>query len=138
MTAAMVDRLFWRAGFGPTAGAARRVDRQEAVRARRLVPEHARARSTPRRRRRRTPTATPIDPLASDTELELEWIDRMQRAVNPFPDRLAFFWHRHWAISRDDGVDPDPVGLQLPQPAAQVRGLRRRTRTRRSGSSRTT
>ena len=28
----------------------------------------------------------------------------MQRAVNPLPDRLAFFWHRHWAISRDDGI----------------------------------
>jgi uncharacterized protein (DUF1800 family) len=45
-----------------------------------------------------------IDPNASDTELELEWIDRMQRAANPLPDRLAFFWHRHWAISRDDGI----------------------------------
>ncbi len=40
---------------------------------------------------------------ASDDELVLEWLDRMQRAVNPLPDRLAFFWHRHWAISRDDG-----------------------------------
>ena len=28
----------------------------------------------------------------------------MQRAVNPVPERLAFFWHRHWAISRDDGI----------------------------------
>ena len=44
----------------------------------------------------------------SDVELELEWIDRMQRAINPFPDRLAFFWHRHWAISRDEGDIPIP------------------------------
>ena len=43
--------------------------------------------------------------MVSDIELELEWIDRMQRAINPLPDRLAFFWHRHWAISRDDGID---------------------------------
>ena len=33
----------------------------------------------------------------------MEWVDRMQRAVNPLPHRLAFFWHRHWATSRDDG-----------------------------------
>ena len=28
----------------------------------------------------------------------------MQRAINPLPDRLAFFWHRHWAISREEGA----------------------------------
>ena len=44
-----------------------------------------------------------IDPLGSDIELELEWIDKMQRAVNPLPHRLAFFWHRHWAVSREEG-----------------------------------
>ena len=47
---------------------------------------------------------TPIDPRVSDDELVMEWVDRMQRAENPLPDRLAFFWHRHWAISRDDGT----------------------------------
>ena len=41
------------------------------------------------------------------SELELDWIDRMQRAVNPLPERLAFFWHRHWAISRADGSVSD-------------------------------
>ena len=40
LTEAMVDRLFWRAGFGPTQDAARRVDRPGARRARRLVPGH--------------------------------------------------------------------------------------------------
>jgi uncharacterized protein (DUF1800 family) len=35
--------------------------------------------------------------------MELEWLDRMQRAVNPFPHRLAFYWHRHWVISTNDG-----------------------------------
>jgi uncharacterized protein (DUF1800 family) len=47
---------------------------------------------------------TPIDPRVSDDELVMEWVDRMQRADNPLPDRLAFFWHRHWAVSRDDGT----------------------------------
>ena len=35
----------------------------------------------------------------------------MQRAGNPLPDRLAFFWHRHWAISRDDGSVSDDWAL---------------------------
>jgi uncharacterized protein (DUF1800 family) len=31
----------------------------------------------------------------------------MQRAVNPLRERIAFFWHRHWAVSREDGI-PSP------------------------------
>ncbi len=50
----------------------------------------------------------------------------MQRAINPFPDRLAFFWHRHWAISREEGDIPIPWVIKLPRPAAQVRGPRDR------------
>ena len=53
----------------------------------------------------------PIDPLASPQELELEWIDRMQRAVNPLPERMALFWHRHWAISLADGSVSDKWAL---------------------------
>ena len=45
-----------------------------------------------------------IDPLASDDEMVMEWLDQMQRVDNPLPERLAFFWHRHWAVSRDDGI----------------------------------
>src|SRR3954447_8648463 len=109
LTAAMVERLFWRAGFGST----------PALRA--AWAGHTPAElvdwflDTPREL---APTATPpltgdtppvpIDPAASDTELELEWIDAMQRAINPLPDRLAFFWHRHWAISREEGDIPLP------------------------------
>ena len=47
----------------------------------------------------------------------------MQRANNPLPDRLAFFWHRHWAISRDDGSVSYRLGGLVPQPAAEVLGL---------------
>ena len=64
----MVDRLFWRAGFGPTQAQRARVDGQAAVGARRLVPQHADRRSDDA-----TPpaadldhAAAPIDPLASD------------------------------------------------------------------------
>jgi uncharacterized protein (DUF1800 family) len=40
----------------------------------------------------------------TNTELVLEWVDRMQRGVNPLVERLNFFWHRHWAVTRNDGV----------------------------------
>ena len=40
-------------------------------------------------------------------ELELEWLDRMQRAVNPLPQRMALYWHRHWVISTNDGSVSD-------------------------------
>jgi uncharacterized protein (DUF1800 family) len=50
-----------------------------------------------------TTGSTAIDPLGAEVELELEWLDRMQRAVNPLPQRLALFWHRHWVVSTNDG-----------------------------------
>jgi uncharacterized protein (DUF1800 family) len=108
----MVDRLFWRAGFGPPTDAAARaswVGHQVSelvdwfLNTPAAVPDYA-TRTTPPPPR--DADRNIIDPLASDQELELEWLDRMQRAVNPFPDRLAFFWHRHWAISREDGGIP--------------------------------
>jgi uncharacterized protein (DUF1800 family) len=114
LSAAMVDRLFWRAGFGPSAAdretwTGRPVDElldwfvstpAEAPPAAGTYDAFYAAAARPPR----TAAGETIDPLASDVELELEWIDRMQRAVNPLPDRLAFFWHRHWAVSREDGI----------------------------------
>ncbi len=46
----------------------------------------------------------PIDPLASETELVLDWLDRMRHTTNPLVERLTFFWSKHWTISLDDGV----------------------------------
>ena len=60
----------------------------------------------------------------------------MQRADNPLPERLAFFWHRHWAVSRDDGI-PNQWILNYRDRHAQLRRLRRATRARRSATSRT-
>ena len=103
MTAAMVDRMFWRAGFGPSPA-----QRAQWIGKRRLdlvdwflnTPLTFAPTDTPPKS---SGGVTPIDPRVSDEELVLEWLDRMQRANNPLPDRLALFWHRHWAISRDDG-----------------------------------
>jgi len=103
MTAAMVDRLFWRAGFGPTeAQRAAWVGKSQPELVDWFLSTPDTLDSTMPPPRAQT-SGGPIDPFANTQELELEWIDRMQRATNPLPDRLAFFWHRHWAISRDEG-----------------------------------
>jgi uncharacterized protein (DUF1800 family) len=109
LTAAMVDRLFWRAGFGATpAQRAAWTGKGHLQLVDWLLDTAPSLAATP------TPPLTggstpnqPIDPLASEDELVMEWLDRMQRAVNPLPERVAFFWHRHWAVSRDDGI-PSP------------------------------
>ena len=98
----MVERLFWRAGFGPSAA-----DRQQwtgqpveaLVEHFLTTPYELAPTSTPP-----TYKGNPINPLASDPELQMEWLDRMQRVTNPFPERLNLFWHRHWAVSRDSGI----------------------------------
>jgi uncharacterized protein (DUF1800 family) len=106
MAQALVDRLFWRAGFGPSAQnrtdwvGKRQVDLVDWM----LNTPVALDPTIP------PPLASdgdPIDPNVTDVELELEWIDRMERAVNPLPDRLAFFFHRHWAVSREGAEIPE-------------------------------
>jgi uncharacterized protein (DUF1800 family) len=95
LTLGMVDRLFWRAGFGP-----RQADRTtwtgrtvgEAVDWMLETP----AGST-------GPQATlggaAIDRLAGANELVLDWVGRMVASSNPLVERMTFFWHRHWACS---------------------------------------
>jgi uncharacterized protein (DUF1800 family) len=103
LTQAMVDRLFWRAGFGPSDAERSQWTGQPIAD---LVEYFVSAANT------LTPTATPpsyygspIDPLDSDDELQMEWLDTMQRSTNPFVERLTFFWHRHFAVSKDAGID---------------------------------
>lgn len=103
LTAAMVTRLFWRAGFGPSPADLTTWTGKSITS---LVdhfldtPQSLAATSTPPK----TQNGGAIDPLASDDDLVMEWLDHMQRAQNPFIERLTFFWHRHWAISRAEGI----------------------------------
>jgi len=102
LTAAMVDRLWWRAGFGPLPA-----ERQQWTG--RLHSELVDFFLSAQQSYAPTihpPTngGRPLDPLADDNDLVMEWLDRMQRATNPLSERLTFFWHRHFAVSRDAGI----------------------------------
>lgn len=102
MSPTMVDRLFWRAGFGPTA-----LDRAtwtgkpvaDAVAA--LLTTPAGVAGSPGSK-----DGKPLDPTADDADLVLAWVDRMVRSTSPFVERLGFFWHRHFANSRDSVSPP--------------------------------
>jgi uncharacterized protein (DUF1800 family) len=103
LTSDMVDRLFWRAGFGPSAADRQQWIGQPPVA---LVDHFLSAPNmlTPTSTPPTNATGGPIDPLATDQELQMEWLDRMQRSTNPFVERMNFFWHRHFAVSRDAAV----------------------------------
>jgi uncharacterized protein (DUF1800 family) len=103
LSTAMVDRLFWRAAFGPTPD--QRAywtgrPRAELVDWMLNMPPSRQAIAPPPL----TSGNATIDPLASDDEMVMEWLDQMQRVDNGLPERLAFFWHRHWAISIEGGI----------------------------------
>ena len=102
MSPAMVDRLFWRAGFGPTAAdraawAGKPVT--DAVAA--LLTTPGGVSGTPGMR-----DGKALDPTGDDTDLVLAWVDHMVRSTNPFVERLTFFFHRHFANSRDSVSPP--------------------------------
>ena len=53
----------------------------------------------------------------------------MQRAENPLPDRLAFFWHRQGAMSRDDGTVSFDWAVKYRDRLLKVRELLSSTRS---------
>jgi uncharacterized protein (DUF1800 family) len=108
MTEAMVDRLFWRAGFGPS-----EVDRKRwtgkplnsAVDW--LLDTPAGYSGSPG-----TDQGKALDPTSEDSDLVLSWVDQMNRAINPFVERMTFFWHSHWANSRESVSPPQLLMTQ--------------------------
>jgi uncharacterized protein (DUF1800 family) len=108
LTEAMVDRLFWRAGFGPTAqDRATWTGKPLSAAVHWLLSTPAGLSGQPS-----TNDGNPLDPTGDDTDLVLSWIDRMIRATNPFVERLTFFWHRHWANSREQVSPPQLLMTQ--------------------------
>ncbi len=104
MTPAMVDRLFWRAGFGP-----RQADR-DAWTGKRVGVAVNWLLTTPPSLVGSPPNkaGAPLAPTADNGDLVLEWIDLMVRSDNPLIERLTFMWHDHFAISRND-VTPQQI-----------------------------
>jgi uncharacterized protein (DUF1800 family) len=104
LTEAMVDRLTWRAGFGPSEAsraALKGLSLHKAVDRLIAAPQGPLSGPEPVRN-----DGTPLKPLESDTDMVLVWCDRMVRTGNPLVERLTFFWHRHFATSRQDVSPP--------------------------------
>jgi uncharacterized protein (DUF1800 family) len=104
MNQAMVDRIFWRAGFGPSAADRARWVGQPVS----SLVDHflSTAQAYPPADTPPTVSGQPIDPVASNDDLVIEWLYRMVTAVNPLTERLTFFWHRHFAVARSSGIPP--------------------------------
>ncbi len=112
LTEPMVDRLMWRAGFGPSEADRKRFKGMSLHRAvdRLLADPRGPAGGPPPRRR----DGTPLRPYESDTDLVLSWCDEMIRTRNPLVERLTFFLHRHFATQR---IEVSPPQLMTQQTA---------------------
>lgn len=109
MSPAMVERLFWRAGFGPTA-------EDRAVWPGRPVTEavdHLLGTKATLDGPAPERDGSPLDPNADDTDLVLWWLDQMIRSTNPLVERLCFMWHGHTANSRNEVSPPQLLTKQL-------------------------
>jgi hypothetical protein len=109
MTQAMVDRLFWRAGFGPS-------DQLRATWVGKPVTDAVNSMFTtapaPLVGAAPTNSGAGLDPYGNDTDLILSWTDQMVRTPNPFVERLTFFLHRHFANSRQTVSPPQLLVTQ--------------------------
>jgi uncharacterized protein (DUF1800 family) len=109
LTEAMVDRLMWRAGFGPDeAGRAALKGLSLHVAVDKLIA----APQTPTGPAAVRSDGAPLKPYESDTDLVLAWCDQMIRTGNPLVERLTFFWHRHFATRRDMVSPPQLMTTQ--------------------------
>jgi hypothetical protein len=109
MTQPMVDRLFWRAGFGPS-------DQLRATWVGKPVADAVNSLfttgSSPLVGAAPTNGGKALDPFGNDTDLVLSWVDQMVRTPNPFTERMTFFLHRHFANSRMTVSPPQLLSTQ--------------------------
>jgi hypothetical protein len=109
MTQPMVDRLFWRTGFGPGP-----LDHGNWV-GKPVTDAVDKILSTPAAPLVGAPPTNggmALDPFGDDTDLVLSWVDQMVRTPNPFVERMTFYWHRHFANSRQTVSPPQLLATQ--------------------------
>ncbi|HEY1480129.1 MAG TPA: DUF1800 family protein [Gaiellales bacterium] len=109
MTQPMVDRLFWRTGFGPGP-----LDHGNWV-GKPVTDAVDKILSTPGAPLVGAPPTNggmALDPFGDDTDLVLSWVDQMVRTPNPFVERMTFYWHRHFANSRQTVSPPQLLATQ--------------------------
>jgi uncharacterized protein (DUF1800 family) len=96
-----LERLFWRAGFGPSASDRRRfrtAGLQAAVDHLVAPPAHGLTGKAPTIREA-DGTVGPLRPLERYGHDALWWLDRMVRTQAPLVERMTFNWHDHFATS---------------------------------------
>jgi len=92
-----IDRLFWRAGFGPSPADRRRARRDGLHATReRLLHGHGGLRGAPPRI-----DGGPLYPYDRWGHDVLWWLDRMVRTTAPLAELMAFNLHDHFATSND-------------------------------------
>ena len=93
---AMIERLWWRAGFGP---------RPRDLRGQRTHAELVHEFLHPRGAQLEGPEARvdgrTLDPLNVYGHDVLWWLDRMVRGRHPLAQRMTLNWHDHWATSNN-------------------------------------
>jgi len=91
-----IERLLWRAGFGPRPGEARRLARRgrRAVVGDLLHPRGPQVSGPPPRTEE-----GPLDPLNAWSHDTLWWLDRCVRTRHPLAERMTLNWHDHFATS---------------------------------------
>lgn len=116
MSVAMVDRMMWRTGFGPTnatrAGWTGK-SVQDFVDFLLTTPQGGLRGPAPYREEGNPPTRSPLAPTEDDDDLILEWCDRMIRLKNPFAERMALFFHDHFATQRNEVSPPQLMQSQI-------------------------
>jgi len=88
---AKVQRLLWRAGFGPRPG---EVEKWAAAGHRALVERLLSPKGA-----QYGPTTVTLDPVNVYGHDVLWWLDRAVRTRQPLAERMAFTWHDHLAVS---------------------------------------
>ena len=100
---ARIERLSWRAGFGPRPHDGRRASSHAAALDHLLTPGKGPALVGPEPR---TKNGGPLDPFNEYGHDSVWWLDRCVRARDQLRERMTLSWHDHWACSNNKVSDP--------------------------------